>query len=168
MMITQNHLKIGKQSGKNLKYSILLFCYLLLSNVHAEEIFPPKCQPVVISDEIVPLSTTKPTVIMIHNLSTTELWLTHPSQEGRANAGWSSRVQSDNWSALALDRKKFTLNCIESRPGHEQQIPCKEVVAVCQMQDVTVPEHLSGTFWAGENMAMAPLIAYIKRRGYIL
>jgi len=151
----------------------LFFCTTFFFSwiVNAQEIFPDGCEPIVVDGGIVKLSTTKPRIIMIHNLSNAELWITHPmNDDPGAQAGWSSQLGAGRWSALALDSqsKPFKLNCIESKPGHEQQISCRDVLGVCQWPNTVMPEKTSGTFWAGENMDMLPLKAYIERRGFIL
>ena len=137
-------------------------------NANAEEVLPALCTPLVVTGDLVILPKAKSTVTMIHNLSNSDLWITHPVSDPSTSAGWSSHLQAGNWSALLLDGNKFELSCIESKPGHEQQVSCSEVLAVCQWQATHVPEKSSGTYWAGEDMLLSPLIAYIKRRGFVL
>lgn len=153
--------------GAYMYYFMWLLFIFFTSITHAEEIFPEGCVPRPLQGEFVRLPSATSTIVMLHNLSDTDLWITHP-QTGTASAGWSSRVEAGNWSALALNGKSFELSCIESRPGHEQQIPCSGVLAVCQWAHASMPEHAKGTFWAGENRALSPLIAYIERRGFVL
>jgi len=136
--------------------------------VHADEIFPPGCKPIIVKDESLILAAPKPMVVMIHSLAKGDIWVTHPVSDPSASAGWSSRLQSENWSALALHDKSFELSCIESRPGHEQQIPCAGVLAVCQWGSEAMPAEEAGTYWAGENMTLSALTAYIARRGFVL
>ncbi len=146
--------------------AFIVICSSLTAN--AEEIFPAGCTPFVVNGEQINLPASTSTVVMIHNLSETDLWMTHPVTNAGASAGWSSQLQAGNWSALALNGKAFSLSCIESKPGHEQQIQCNAVVAVCQWTNAKLPANTSGTFWAGENMALSPLTAYIERRGFVL
>lgn len=151
--------------------SLLVIIFTLFSwPIQAQEIFPNGCTPLVVDGELVKLSTKKPVVVMLHNLSNNDLWITHPADtDPGAQAGWSSQLNGGKWSALALDEtKSFQLSCIESRPGHEQQIPCAGVLAVCKWINITMPEKKSGVFWAGENMDLAPLKAYIERMGFVL
>lgn len=152
------------------KKVVLLIISLVagLSSSYAEEMYPKGCQPIILRGENIKLAVTKPAVFLLHNLSASELWLTHPNRSDVMSAGWSSRLQAGYWSALTTDEKNFILNCIESRPGHEQQISCADVMAVCKFPNVTLPENTSGTFWAGEDRPVGPLIAYIKRRGFLL
>ncbi len=152
-------------------YLLIIVSMLSSWMTYAQEIFPRGCIPIVVRGELVTLSAEKPLIAMIHNLSNTELWVTHPvTADPGAQAGWSSRLESGRWSALALDSKskQFKLSCIESKPGHEQQIPCSDVLAVCQWPNTQMPEEKTGTFWAGENMDMLPLKAYIERLGFVL
>lgn len=151
-----------------MKTILSIILALLTINLHAEEIFPAGCKPLVVHDELLKLSAKKPTLVMIHNLSKTDLWITHPVTEDTASAGWSSRLQGGHWSALALDKKSFDLSCIESRPGHEQQVPCAGLLAACQWTKVKMPKQPSGTFWAGEDLALSALTAHVGSRGFIL
>ena len=150
-----------------MNYFISVALLLLTWNANAEEIFPNGCTPLVVTGELVALPAAKTTITMVHNLSNMDLWITHPVSEPNASAGWSSRLQAGNWSALALNDEAFELSCIESSPGHEQQTPCSAVVAVCQWTASKMPNNSAGTYWAGEDMPLAPLIAYIKRRGFV-
>jgi hypothetical protein len=150
-----------------MNYMVSIMLFLSAWNAYAEEIFPPGCTPLVVSGELVELPATKSTVTMIHNLSNTDLWVTHPVSEPNTSAGWSSRLQAGNWSALALSEDAFELSCIESSPGHEQQTPCSAVLAVCLWSAAIMPEKSSGTYWAAEDMPLSSLIAYIKRRGFV-
>jgi len=136
----------------------------------AQEMYPKGCVPWVIHDAMPKLSAKKPVVIMLHNVSDTELWITHPVVDPGAQAGFSSLLQSGKWSALAFSQisHSFALQCIESRPGHEQQISCETVLAICQWPNSKLPKTDSGVFWAAENMDIAPLKAYIERQGYDL
>ena len=76
--------------------------------------------------------------MMIHNISEMDLWITHPISDPSAGAGWSSRLQSKRWSAFALGSQSFELSCIESKPGHEQQVPCAGALVVCQWPNVAI------------------------------
>jgi hypothetical protein len=153
-----------------MKFALLSALILVVTStiVNAEEVFPNDCKALVITGELVQLPKTPSALVMLHNLSNTDLWITHPTKEGSANAGWSSRLQTGNWSALARSGAAFELSCIESRPGHEQQIPCASVLAVCQWSDAKMPPKSSGTFWAGENMSLSQLRAYVERRGFVV
>ncbi len=150
-----------------MNYILSIMLMLVALNANAEEIFPAGCKPLVVHDEQVMLSAEKPILVMVHNLSTIDLWITHPVAEPNSSAGWSRRLQAGNWSALALDKKSFELSCIESRPGHEQQIPCAGLLAACQWTNVTVPKKESGTFWAGEDMSLSALTAHVGSRGFV-
>ncbi len=88
--------------------------------------------------------------------------------DASASAGWASRLQKEHWSSLAVDELPFTLTCIESRPGHEQQVPCEGAVNVCEWSHVTMPKDTKGTFWVGEDIPLSALITGIKERGFVL
>lgn len=151
-----------------MKYIIALLLLCTNMTIQAEEIFPAGCKPLTVHEETIKLSTEEPSVVMLHNLSSIDIWITHPVAESDASAGWSTNLQAGNWAALALDKKEFELSCIESRPGHEQQVPCAGLLAACQWLKVQMPKTESGTFWAGENLPLSALTAHIGSRGLVL
>jgi len=144
-------------------------CFLLMTSyVFAESILPVGCQAVAVQGESVTIKAKNSKLVFIHNLATTDLWITHPVTNPSASGGWTSRLQAGNWSALAVDKGPFALNCIESRPGHEQQIPCEGAIAVCQWKGVKMPAKNQSTFWAGEDMSLSALTAAIGSRGFVV
>ena len=152
-----------------MKFVWPIFLLFLVGAVYADEkIIPSSCKPVPVEGESVLLTAKKPLLVMIHNVSNTDLWITHPVSEPSASAGWSSRLQAGNWSALALDKEAFELSCIESKPGHEQQIPCNGVISVCSWSEMTMPKQAISTYWAGENMILPNLMAHLGGHGFEL
>lgn len=149
-----------------MKALIFLMLSAMSSLTFAEAILPEGCQAIAVQGEQVTLKTKKNTLVYIHNLGQTDLWMTHPMAQASASAGWSSRLQTDHWSALLVNKTSFTLNCIESIPGHEQQIPCEGTVAVCQWNKLKVPSHVQGTFWVAEDQTLAGLSASVSGRGF--
>lgn len=149
---------------------LISFCFLLVSSlVLAESTLPAGCQGIAVQGEAVTLKSKKSKLVFIHNLTNTDLWITHPVTNPGASAGWTSRIQAGNWSALTVDKPSFVLNCIESRPGHEQQIPCEGSIAVCQWKGAKIPNaDKNGTFWAAEDMSLQGLTAAVSARGFVV
>ena len=154
-----------------MKYLWLLMMLAITSLSAAQEMYPKGCSPWIIQTPEVVLSSQQPTVMMLHNVSETDLWITQVLKDNPGvNAGFTSLLQAGKWSALTFDKptEALTIRCIESKPGHEQSVPCADVLAVCQWLKTKLPEPATGAFWAGENMDFNPLKAYIERRGFIL
>ena len=149
-----------------------IFCIitaiLLYTNcATAMEVYPKKCVPFVVHGALLNMLVKPPAIVMIHNLSKNDLWMTHQSHDG-VSAGWSSKLNSGRWSALAMTKSEFNMSCIESTPGHEQNIECSDSIAACVLSPVKMPDNSRGVFWAGENRSLSTLIAYIERRGFVL
>jgi len=148
---------------------ISLLLIFVLGAAHAEEQFPDGCKPLPTLDSPLVLHSKKLTVFLLHNLSDMDVWITHPVNHPSASAGWSSRLQAGKWSALALQSQNFELTCIESKPGHEQQVACSDVLAVCHWGDMKMPDKTdNGTFWVGEDKSLMGLIGYMGRRGFAI
>lgn len=140
----------------------------LVTNIYAGgSIMPPLCKPVMVDKAELNLTAKKPALVLIYNHSNSELWLSHPVKNIGASAGWTSQLESQKWSALALNKKDFKLTCIESKPGHEQEVSCQGLVTVCKWPNQE-SEKSKGTYWAGENMSLPALKSYLGDRGFKL
>lgn len=151
-----------------MKFLLSAIFILFAFSGFAQERFPQGCKPISIKNASAMLQTSKPTVILIQNHTQKDVWLTHPVSEPSASAGWNSRLQAKHWSALALNTKSFELSCVESQPGHEQVVPCQDVIAACKWGILQVPPKEAGTYWAGENMPLPELTDHLVRRGFNL
>jgi hypothetical protein len=151
-----------------MKFMILSVFMIASWGVHAEVPFPYGCKPMTLSDGTVKLPEGTPALVMIHNVSDVDLWITHPISDPSASAGWSSHLQTKRWSAFALGSQAFELSCIESKPGHEQQVPCSSVLAVCQWLNIATTDKQPAPYWAGENMSLPELLGHLGQRGYTL
>lgn len=148
---------------------IHVLCLLLLSlNSYSVEPPPSGCKTIHFSGSTVVLSKESPSLVLLHNLSDVDLWVTHPIIDPGASAGWSSRLEPKHWSALALNNKTFELGCIESKPGHEQQISCAGVLAICRWEGMTDASlaQKEQVFWAVENMPLPDLLESLNQRGF--
>ncbi|QMT61805.1 hypothetical protein [Legionella sp. PC997] len=146
-----------------------LCCSMLSMVVAAESTLPVGCQAIAVQGESVTLQGKQSSLIFIHNLTSADLWITHPVTEPSASAGWTTRLQGGNWSALALNKGPFPINCIESKPGHEQQVPCEGLIAVCKWKGVKIPNNgKESTFWAAEDMSLSALTAAVGARGFVI
>lgn len=131
----------------------------------------PSCKAVAIKAQVEVASAKKPSLIMIHSLSSADLWLTHSVSDTKLSSGWSSRLQPRHWSVFALNKALFEVSCIESKPGHEQQIPCKEAILLCQYFPEEMPKSLvenEENYWAVENITGSALNEYLSRNGFKL
>lgn len=144
------------------------FLLLSLSVIAGESTLPVGCHALRVQDETITLLAKKNKLVFIHNLTQADLWITHPLTEPNTDAALATRLEAGSWAALSLDKGPFILNCIESRPGHEQQVPCEGAVALCEWKKVGFPEYAKGVFWAAENMSLAALRAGVGARGFIL
>lgn len=150
-------------------FAVLLSMLVLpLSIAAAESTLPKGCQALAVQGDDVTIQAKKKGLVFVHNITTTDLWITHPVADPGASAGWTSRLQGGKWLALAVEKGPFVLNCIESRPGHEQQVPCEGAIAACKWKKATFPKHARGTFWAAEDMSLSALTAAVGTRGFVL
>ncbi len=140
---------------------VWLMLWLGSSTTYAQEVLPPGCKAYAIHGDSIKFSAkTTAKVFMLHNLSAGDIWLVSPQL--------STQLAKGRWSALTLDDAPIELQCVESRPGHEQQISCSNVFAVCQWPAAKNPNNAPSTAFVGENMQLSALIAYLGRQGFEL
>ena len=151
-----------------MKRKIFLGALCLPALIYAHGSLPKHCQALTVQGETVTIQAPKKGLVFVHNISENDLWITHPVADPSASAGWSTRLQKGKWSALAVDKGDFAINCIESRPGHEQQTLCEDSVAVCLWKKVKIPENQQGYFWVAEDLNLGALKAAVGARGYVL
>ena len=146
------------------------YIFLLLSlctlTAEAKDFFPKTCHPIPVQTAALLFQSKKPLLILVYNHSRLNLWLTHPAADSNVSAGWTSQLESGHWSALVLGKGAFELNCIESRPGHEQQISCVNLVHACEWTAAILPQSSLGSFWAVENTDLANLMAQLGDKGF--
>jgi len=128
-----------------MRFACSLFLALLPMLVNAADGFPKTCKSLPVLKNSLGLSAEKPTLILIHNLSENDIWLSHPIADPK-DENLSTHLSPHAWSALVLDKKAMEFICIESKPGHEQQVPCVAQVALCQWTEAKLPNSAKGTF----------------------
>ncbi len=142
------------------KATILLFICLSFS-LQAKEILPKGCKPFVIDKRFVSIPKGKVRLLAFHNLTKTDLWLTVENA-----SDLTGHLQNNAWSLLKTNRKSIKINCIESKPGHEQQVSCQSALSVCEWP-ILSKRREKEAFWIGQNMPLSPLIAYAARKGWM-
>jgi hypothetical protein len=145
--------------------SILFLLYACLA--WSLPALPKDCQLVKLKGSQFILPAKKANLFLIYNQSNQNLWLTHPTKQAGASAGWASQLAPENWSAIKIE-DDFELACIESSPGHEQRVSCQKAVVICQFKKLFVPKEAVGAFWVGENLPMDVLLTHIAERGFKL
>lgn len=148
-------------------YLLMFLLSLLSTEIIAATPMPEGCYTLPLAEKDTQLKTKKPSLFLIHNQGEKELWLTHPIKDPGASAGWTSKLSAGHWSALNIDNN-FALSCVESTPGHEQEISCKSVLEVCKYKKLSFPEDSKGSYWAGENLKLSELMAHLGERGFKL
>ncbi|PJD93094.1 MAG: hypothetical protein CK426_00100 [Legionella sp.] len=148
-----------------MRFLFLISIFLYSMNGVAVSL-PQGCHAVAIKGDALIVEAVHAQLVYIYNHSDADLWLTHPDKEPGLSAGWTSRLQAGHWSALKVAKGPFALTCIESRPGHEQEVPCEGLIMACQWQTVKMSP-TKGTFWAAEDLLLDELNAAVVQRGFV-
>jgi hypothetical protein len=143
-----------------------LLTLMMFLPLHASANLPQKCKSLRSVDDALTINTKgKQQLILIYNKSKSQLWLTHTPKDPGASAGWTSSLDSGKWSALSMNDNDFSFKCVESRPGHEQTMPCSEMLTACNKVDAIFSPKTKGNYWVAENKNINQLIYSINGRG---
>ena len=111
-------------------------------------------------------SSSKQSLYLLHNVSGNSFWLNHVmSEDPGASAGWGSELDADNWSAIAMNRENFEMNCTILGSGEVKDLDCKEVVKICKFEKPVFNSEYPESFWIAENQTLIDLLDAIKSRG---
>jgi hypothetical protein len=106
-------------------------------------------------------------VFLIHNISKQNFWLNHPIAHPSASAGWASRINKNQWSALMIDQSKkdFVVSCTDIQAGSVQKFSCEKLLQVCELENVNFKTQMTGSFWLAENETLNNLLNKLRSRG---
>ena len=150
--------------NKALAY-ILLCIILPFSTSQANENILEHCDTLQLKKEAIHLAENTPSLVIIHNItSSTNLWITHPILQPSASAGWSSHLHPKHWSILSLHETPFEISCVESKPGHEQQVACTSVITICRWAKTIKFKSPPGTFWLAEDLTKKQINVFLKQK----
>lgn len=72
--------------------------------------------------------------VMLYNLSDNDVWVTYIPKGASFEAEKSVRLKAHHWSTFVHGKDRMRFLCTESRPGHEQQVPCSSVITTCSLK----------------------------------
>lgn len=106
-------------------------------------------------------------VYILHNTSKKPVYINHPADHpGTASAGWGTRLNPHQWSALMLNRPAFAITCQNSLANNQHAIvSCKKVLQICRFKPLKLSKNKQGSFWIGENQSLDKLLQTFKVRG---
>lgn len=153
--------------GSKIKAIVIAFFILVSEQIMSQELLPAGCSALVIPDERLALDANKHTFVMLHNISNSDVWIINKEN---VSGFASSIIHPNHWSALVLNNsvKEVKFSCVESRPGHEQQTSCHDVLAACYWPLAKIPEQKKNTGFVVEDIDLSSLTAYIARLGFVV
>lgn len=105
----------------------------------------------------------QPIYLIQNNSDYQQITLSHPSFTG-LGAGWISRLDQGQWSALSLNKTNFVINCFGRKPGAIGYVDCQSVLTVCAYPKASIANG-GGNFWLSENHALLDVINTLNNRG---
>jgi hypothetical protein len=108
----------------------------------------------------------KPVIYFFQNKSMQSLWLDHTDPKRRGtSAGWASYLRPDNWSAIVLNKKSFSISCSSIQPGKVETLECSTSLSICAPQNMTTAKPLEGNYWMTEDKKWDSFVRALEKRG---
>lgn len=160
-------IRLWSQVGKTIPWIVCLLGLLSYDATAGE--LPQHCKLMGIKSDKLELKTGGNQLVFIHNISDVDMFLSFvPEADPGAQAGWTSRINQNKWSAISLNKDHLSFECVEVKPGHEQQISCQGVLSVCQIKPEDLPKNITGSFWVSENNNLTKVLQTVSSRGFQL
>lgn len=145
------------------KIHMILVCMVCATCGFAKEIFPKGCEAKSIDQPQLQVPAARNQLVFLHNLSENHIWLANP-----VHPKMTVEMKPGQWNVLYLPKGDDTWKCIQSIPGHEQQISCQIGMAVCQWSaKISKSKRPKQNTWLAENTSYAEAKAYLQRMGWL-
>jgi hypothetical protein len=103
-------------------------------------------------------------VFLIHNSTSGAIVINQLNTTGAmGGAGWTSKIDANQWSALAMSQSNLALNCESFSPPYYRMMDCSTGLSVCSYQS----KGNTGSFWIVENTSFPNVIKTLKQRKII-
>jgi len=145
---------------KKLQVMVLLLCS---TYIHAKEYLPKGCQAIALEDKQIHFASKPQQLLFFHNITESEIWLAN-----RETPKLTIGLQASCWNVLYMPIQEATWRCIQSQKGHEQQVSCKDVMAVCEwLAEAPKSLQTKNNLWLVENQSITFAKAYLQRMGWL-
>jgi hypothetical protein len=105
-------------------------------------------------------------VYFFKNKSLQSVLIDHPLKNNPGmNAGWSSYLRPDHWSALVLNKKEFAVSCVMIQPGKVVTLDCSTIIDVCTPHIISSKTPLKGNYWLSEDKPWDGFLKTMEKRG---
>ena len=102
---------------------------------------------------------------LFHNISEKDIWINHPvGKDPGASAGWASNLNPGNWSAFAVNKGDFVLNCSAMGQGEVQHLTCEKVLTACKFTKPVFKQAEGGSYWVSEDKPLEAVLEEVKKR----
>lgn len=106
-------------------------------------------------------------IYFFSNQSQKSIFIDHPSSNPGASAGWSSYLRAGHWSALALNKKSFAIQCAMIEPGKVVMLNCSKTIRICSPKNLTTKTRIKGNYWLAEDKEWDGFVKAMGKRGVV-
>ena len=148
-------------------------CLLLLSaftlNSHAARLLPPGCHAGNFSFEkgslLLNTKDNKQRLFFIYNTTKGNVELAHYGKQTFFNNTWQTYLGKGLVSAFAVDERNYEIACGINKGREIDQVPCENVISVCDFTRARFELSNNGSYWVTENKYSKHLIYELRRKG---
>ena len=98
-------------------------------------------------------------IYLLHNISKKTIVFNHQTDR-EMNAGWSSTISPNRWSALLIHQHSFSMTCTQITSSGVSYLDCSQVAKVCQVTNLNMHEK-QAAYWMSENRTRAEVNVHL-------
>jgi hypothetical protein len=125
--------------------------------------FPLGCKPLTeyFKDQTLQLPAAKDQtrLVLIQSMTGHMVWLVNTPVADKKITQWTSALCQQRWSALILKDEALNLACVEAKPGSEQYVACRSVIAACMYPKLKSKKTLPEAGWLVENKTFLDILS---------
>lgn len=143
-----------------------LLCVILLINIVSGIFaFPKNCQPMSDIKDSIAFKAKGQALFYLHNKGDNPIYMVFRNATGTAHAGWTSKIDPKQWSALTIEDRTLPFHCVEQTPRSEQRISCKRVIEACLFKHVLFSKESIGSYWVADNEGLEMVDEKVRAKG---
>lgn len=112
---------------------------------------------------------TKTQLLLLTNVRKQPIYIDMYKKDPGASAGWLTRLDPQNWSALTTGMKHFAFVCLQQNGNKGlRKVDCGHYINGCWMTVNRKPHPNDGSYWVVDNKLLQAAYLIMNQRGFKL
>lgn len=152
-----------------LKVTLFVLLSLVTISSYAANQVPQGCYPENFTFEkgslILNAKDNKQRLFFLYNISGQAIEVVHYGKQSFFNSNWQTYIGRGLASAFAADEKQYEIACGIRKETKIDQVPCEQVLSICDYARARFELSNQGSYWVAENQSPRRLVYQIRKKG---